>query len=469
MLGKKNSAALTDLTEVSGRLRFLRVAVVGMLAIVVCGHLDRSDIKGLGFRYFERFPHKMRQAMAYNRNKALMEETKRQVTLIDISETTCAPGNPADIPSYPVPRNFHAKLVRELAAAGAKVVAFDLVFDQSRPEDVEFAAAARGMVKNSGGRQGVLWASIFQQDDDPNSELFLPQPKLLEASPWHGHIHIPLNEALPEVDRMRAVRPFKNGDEKAFSLQTFLLATQRQKQPPKTVESALGRSVEFGDFSVPLDDGGYFIINYMAPPNNDKTQTAFPPIPYEAVLAAAKMKGGLKNHPLLGTSFWKGKVVIVGDSTTAGNDFRVTTVGSMWGPEIHAHAVASLLMASQGDFPLVRETPDWCNFLIIVFLTVVVSYIAATWKLARAALATLVLLLGYAAVNAWMFIDFGLSFHLIAPLTSVVLATIGVLTERSLTEEREKKRMHGLLQRYVSPQVAEYLVANPKTDRKSNV
>ena len=164
MFGKQRPAALTDLREVSGRLRFLRVAVIGMLAIVVCGHLDRSDIKGFGFRYFERFPHKVRQSMAYSRNAPLIEAAKRKVTLIDISETTCAPDNPANIPSYPVPRDFHARLVRELAAAGVKVVAFDLVFDQSRPEDIQFAAAARDMAKKSNGRQGVLWASIFQQD-----------------------------------------------------------------------------------------------------------------------------------------------------------------------------------------------------------------------------------------------------------------------------------------------------------------
>ena len=46
--------------------------------------------------------------------------------------------------SYPLPRNFHAKVIDELRNAGARVVGFDVMFTRSVPaEDDAFAAAMR--------------------------------------------------------------------------------------------------------------------------------------------------------------------------------------------------------------------------------------------------------------------------------------------------------------------------------------
>lgn len=43
--------------------------------------------------------------------------------------------------NWPFPCSFHAKLVRNLKKAGAKVIAFDIEFFTETPEDSEFAEA----------------------------------------------------------------------------------------------------------------------------------------------------------------------------------------------------------------------------------------------------------------------------------------------------------------------------------------
>src|SRR5262245_19308205 len=47
--------------------------------------------------------------------------------------------------AWPWPRSVHAELVRQIAAGGAKAIAFDVVFDQpsAQDEDAELAAAIR--------------------------------------------------------------------------------------------------------------------------------------------------------------------------------------------------------------------------------------------------------------------------------------------------------------------------------------
>ena len=51
---------------------------------------------------------------------------------------------PIPRPAYPLPRTIHAKVVRELHAAGAKLIGFDVMFTNSIPnEDAEFAAALK--------------------------------------------------------------------------------------------------------------------------------------------------------------------------------------------------------------------------------------------------------------------------------------------------------------------------------------
>jgi adenylate cyclase len=87
--------------------------------------------------------------------------------------------------------------------------------------------------------------------------------------------------------------------------------------------------------------------------------------------------------------------------------------------------------------------------------------LVAACRLSCAALGALGLLIGYLVVNFWLFADYGVWLHLVAPSAAILLTALGGLLERSLTVEREKNRMRGLLRRYLSPQTAEYVLANP--------
>jgi len=490
---RANSAASRQVTK---RQRLVRVLIIFLAVVIVCGYLDRGDVYqkggGVGFNYFERFPQKVRVAMAWARNSDKVERVRNSIVLLAISDETFDPKNDLHLPGPVLPRNYHARLIRELTRAGAKAIAIDLIFEVPGPHDAELARAA----KETGN---VIWANLFENDAAMSSPAILPVPELLKASPYYGHVHVPQNAEIPEVDRIRAVYFDENKRPvPSFSLATALKALGLQQEPLRRI----GKTWRVGNLTIPVDSQGYFYINFLktADPdaeatlaensvytvtagkesemtpagsatqktlqNEDWAVALFQPDPYENVYSAATDKNnrrGLIDDPFYGKSnFFRDKIVIIGNSTRVGNDFRTTAAGYMWGPEIHAHALATILMAANGARPFARDVPENTNLLVMIVLTALVCALASSWRLVWAGLGTAALLFIYAIVNIRLFTDYGIQLHMVAPTAAMFLAALGVVTERSLTEEREKNRMHGLLQRYVSPQVAAYLVAHPE-------
>ena len=177
----------------------------------------------------------------------------------------------------------------------------------------------------------------------------------------------------------------------------------------------------------------------------------FPVVPYEHVYG-----GAVDNEFYRKNQFFHDKIVLIGNATTVGKDHFNTPAGMMWGVEVHAHAIATLL---QNKF--VRAVPHWVNFAILCLLAALVCPLAALWRLPWSTCAAVGSLVGYFVFNVWLFVDHGVWLHLVAPSAAMVMTTMGVLLERGLTEERGKKRAYGLLRRYVGPQVAEHIIANP--------
>ncbi len=74
----------------NSRKRF-RAFLVLLVAVSLCGFLDRGDIKGFGFDYFERFPRQVQLSFAARRHPDLVEWARKQIVLVPISEATYNP------------------------------------------------------------------------------------------------------------------------------------------------------------------------------------------------------------------------------------------------------------------------------------------------------------------------------------------------------------------------------------------
>jgi class 3 adenylate cyclase len=120
------------------------------------------------------------------------------------------------------------------------------------------------------------------------------------------------------------------------------------------------------------------------------------------------------------------------------------------GMEIHAHAIATLL---QGGF--VSEVGFSRDLLALSFFTALAWLAAARISLRHARKAAAFLLLGYFIINTWMFVDRGLDVALMVPLITMALMMAGMIAQRGESEEGARHRMTGVLDQYVSPQVAQ--------------
>lgn len=113
-----------------------------------------------------------------------------------------------------LPRDAHARLIRNLQRAGARVIAFDFLFDRPRPGDAALAAAMRAH-----GRVLLAWAR--EESTDPNrGEAYpvLPHDALARAAFGLANVNLPNDPdgiirrffpsvSLPDPDDPSRLRP----------------------------------------------------------------------------------------------------------------------------------------------------------------------------------------------------------------------------------------------------------------------
>lgn len=453
------AASLDNLRPLSRRQRWARVGLVFIAVAALCAYLDAYKV----LQYVEYYAAKPRTDILSKQGSDKEAQSpnleywaRQQITILVISDPAFRPkGTFAKIGAPPLPRSYHARLIRELTRCGAKVIAFDLVFDLPSPDDKELAAAAR-----EHGR--VIWGAAYADELKPESLAFEPNPTLRDATlPTRahlGHLLVPQNAELPEIDR---IRPFVQRPQMsvgAFSVQAALSSLGLEKELPYKV----GNAWQIGRYRIPIDEAGYFKFSYFGKPlplenPDDVPEGSFLVRPYELFFSGMPVS----EHPVDRKHFLN-KIVLIGDTTKVGNDHRLTPLGDMWGIEIHAHAIASLLRGLQGQAAFVRQAPLAAHVALIAVLTALACLVAGFARIGWAALFSCTLLAFYFFINAWVLTAWHWDFRLVSPMLAVVLASAILLLERGLTEEKEKNRARGLLGRYVSPQIAAYILANPE-------
>ncbi|MDQ3812701.1 MAG: adenylate/guanylate cyclase domain-containing protein [Armatimonadota bacterium] len=472
----RDAANLLLLQPESRLWRVVRIALVFLITVGLCALLDLREPFNTEapLDYFENYVYDVRMAVFGARHRDLQELARRQIVLVKLSDDTFDPENSSHLPGPPVPRGYHARVVQELTRLGAKAIVFDLNFKTSVPhDDALLAEAAR-----RSGR--VVWACLFQDENDPQSPQVSPNRRLLAGSPYVGHIHSSLESK--RIDRVRPVLMHQQRPVPSLSLAAVLRASGADELPLRRVRGGW----QAGDIFVPVDRHGDFNITFMrpraegsatnatggnevgesheaetgvAPTSAEQTaeqpKDVFLPFAYENIYYAA-----VEPDPAMDAfnrPFFEGKIVLIGDTTRIGLDYRNTPSGVMPGVEIHAHAIATILTQQ-----FVREAPPHVNFLVLCLMTALACHVAAAWRLQWVAPRTATWLTTYFVVNVYLFVDHGIWLHAVAPAAAFVLATLGVVTERALHDERQKNWMRGLLGRYVSPQIAEYVISHPE-------
>ncbi len=352
------------------------------------------------------------------------------------------------------PRSLHARLIRALHAAGARLVVYDLHFASPSSDSREDQALAR--VLEAARDASGLFQVILPHFLDQTGQKIRPLPIFQDRILGEGFSNIVLDED-GILRRLPVLMVTREQGQEEFSLALFL-ETARQIVGAEELDPYAERDVlRLGPWRIPTRQG-MMDINFVGGAGS------FPIVPFwEVVTGTAPPER------------FKGKVVFVGNLHPSFRDFHLTpfvrprtevSVGvelkratSTPGVEINASALQTLLA---GRF-ITRWPPLWgLLYLVPVGFWVGLALIRFCHSLIQGLPILGGSLLAIGAGAQWLFSSRGLWVEIV-PLFLTVLGTfvVGLVLERSfaLAQRREVVRIFG---RYVSPQVVKRLVSRPE-------
>jgi adenylate cyclase len=374
---------------------------------------------------------------------------------------------------WPWPRLVHATVIDYLAAAGAKVIAYDILFTEpdlrkfmvgdtewtgeesdaalvestakagnvvhaAEVSSIELAEASRSLALNLDA-PGLNVPLADPGCVEPRPLLTPPFPALARAANAIGHTLFPLDADGP----LRRVSPVVQVGERRIA--SFALATTMAAGATPAIASGVGYGGLCG-----------VMIPWRGPAENANGQPTFASYSfYDVFYSQQQIIEG--RTPGIQPALFKDRIVVIGATAEGIKDIFPTPFprGSISGPEVHANLVDAFLARRRID---PAPQPVTIALVIGAALTVGIAgaFLNAWWTGAVVAVA--------AALFAWQSVAWfarGIWIPVTVPALTLVLAYVGDLAWKYFVEGREKRQVKKLFSRYVSKDVYDQLVANP--------
>jgi len=203
------------------------------------------------------------------------------------------------------------------------------------------------------------------------------------------------------------------------------------------------QGIQMGDISIPTDEMGQMMINYLGPP---KTFTHYP---ISDIINNRIPKGTFKN-----------KMVLVGTTALGIYDMRNTPFSLVYpGVEVHATIIDNTLAQNF----LIR--PDWIKILdvlAIILMGVVTGLIIPRLNAVKGILFAICLFIAHILLSRLFFVNYGLWFNITYPLAALIVLYVSHTIYKYVTEERERKKIKGAFTYYVSSSVVNEMLKHPE-------
>ena len=241
--------------------------------------------------------------------------TPQDVLIVGIDDKTL--NTPGHI--FPYSRKFHAKVIRNLVKADAKVVAYDVQFSQ----ESESIAADNALILAVRSGKGSVVMAATAVGAGGVTQIFGGGRGLRFSRAKPG-----FSSYEKDVDGVTRRLLYSESDLKAFPIVSVEVFTGREIGPPP-------EGADWIDF-----EGGPETFEHLS--FIDIEEGSFDPADV------------------------RGKIVIVGSTATVQQDIRETSTTNqqaMAGPEVHANAITTAL----AGYPL-RSAPDWVDTLLVLVM-----------------------------------------------------------------------------------------------------
>ncbi len=208
------------------------------------------------------------------------------------------------------------------------------------------------------------------------------------------------------------------------------------------------------DVIIPIDNKGAMLINYAGPRSEvGESNQTFNVMEFN----------GYVSDPGPNPETWKptyvltNKIIMIGIFATGlAEDEKPTPFGLMYGVEINANALNTILMNR-----FLVYAPVWVSSLILFGIILIVSFMSSRLSTIWALVITLIFLAVFFIVVVFIFDFYNFILIFSAPFFASILTFLCIVAYRVMTEERAKKRIKNMFGKYVNPTVVEQMMTSP--------
>lgn len=405
------------------------------------------------------------------------EDTSKKVVIVALDQSSMNQFA-EDLNIYwPWPREFHALVVDYLINDGAKVVAFDILFD--RPDfdriDTDGAGSDDRLSRSVRRSSGVVLAA--QSTGDSSARLnreplethllpinapyapisgfsSIPIEKFRDSTRWLGLTNM-ITDPDGVIRQVRFVEKVADGLAVPGLAFAAYLAGMDTIPPISFDENA----IRVGEKEIPVSTDGKYLINWYK--KGGVENGTFDYIPFMNVTRSYFIARRDSSAPRpVPKGFFKDKYVFIGASALGLSDTRSTPFSALEpfpGVEIHATVTANLL-----DGVFIKEMGDiTLQGILLVFLLAITAMVFFL-KPGYSALGGALLLAIVSFAGFWIFKDQRFWFPTGVFTIGGIVAFFPALVYRYYSEERQKKEIRNAFSRYVQKEVVQQLMANPK-------
>ena len=210
------------------------------------------------------------------------------------------------------------------------------------------------------------------------------------------------------------------------------------------------------EIRIPIDEQGKMLINYMGPSSSadPKGYKTFP---------VRSFSGYASNPPSIDPQTWPrtkavgNKILMVGAFARGiAEDEKPTPYGMMYGVEIHANALNTILMNK-----FIYDASELTNIVILFGFVIITAFVTSRFKTIWSFIISFLFIIGYFLGTTMIFDMKALVLNFTQPAFGVAFSFLSVVIYRVMTEERDKKRIRVMFGKYVSPGVVDHLLDNP--------
>ncbi len=208
------------------------------------------------------------------------------------------------------------------------------------------------------------------------------------------------------------------------------------------LESYGANSIGIGEKTIPTNESGQLLINYLGPPRT------FPHYSVADILSGT-----------IPPDTFRDKIVLVGATAVGIYDLRVTPFSSTFpGVEIHATVIDNILhenFLTHSSF--IRMIDVGAIILFGLIMGLLVSRLRPISGMASA----LLIIAVFIAMNFLAFFRLNVWLNLVYPLTTMMMIYLGITIYHYFKEEQEKKKIRSAFQYYLTSSVINEMLKNP--------